>query len=88
MMFVRPAKIECYRNTRILKKYWPFVVVQDATHEQRYAKDNAAAPTYMAYSHGETMMMIIAITLTSVTFTTVNWFEAKTLLLDAATSKA
>ena len=35
-----------------------------------------------------TMMMIIAITLTSVTFTTVNWFEAKTLLLDAATSKA
>ena len=35
-----------------------------------------------------TMMMIIAITLTSVTFTTVNWFEAKTLLLNAATSKA
>ena len=35
-----------------------------------------------------TIMMIIAITLTSVTFTTVNWFEAKTLLLDAATSKA
>ena len=32
-----------------------------------------------------TMMMIIAITLTSVTFTTVNWFEAKTLLLNAAT---
>ena len=35
-----------------------------------------------------TMMMIIAITLTSVTFTTVNWFDAKTLLLNAATSKA
>ena len=35
-----------------------------------------------------TIMMIIAITLTSVTFTTVNWFEAKTLLLNAATSKA
>ena len=35
-----------------------------------------------------TIMMIIAITLTSVTFTTVNWFDAKTLLLNAATSKA
>lgn len=35
-----------------------------------------------------TIMMIIAITLTSVTFTTVNWFEAKTLLLNIATSKA